>query len=212
MEAFILIPIAIVAAVVIRLVAGSMNHSRIRDYTHARGGRVTGITWEPFGPGWFGEKNSAIYRVDYVDKQGKRHVAYCKTSLLSGVYFTQDTIAGPASPGGTESRNMTSTELDRLAGQLARGAAEKSSQKAESAKQTTAAFDRLLNQEGRSLQPESPKSPETVSAELEQLAGLAIRDPKTKSLEEENRRLRQELEELKRKQSNENSGYLRDPR
>jgi len=213
MVAFIFITIAIVVAVLLRLIAGSMNHRRIREYTRARGGRVTDIEWDPFGPGWFGEKDSAIYRVRYVDKQGRRHQAHCKTSLLSGVYFTQDTVVGSASPaGGTEPRVTASTELERLTGQMAHGATVKSLQKAESAKKTAAAFERLLNQEGCAPQPELPQSPEAVSAELEQLARHAVRDPKAKSLEEENRRLRQELEELKRKQSDDHSGYLRDPR
>ena len=76
----------------IRLFAGNLNHNRIRRYVEDLGGRVESIVWNPFGPGWFGEKGSAIYHVVYVDKNGARHDAYCKTGLLSGVYFTEDVV------------------------------------------------------------------------------------------------------------------------
>jgi hypothetical protein len=46
----------------------------------------------PFGPGWFGEKSDRIYAVRYLDKDGNEHEARCKTSMWTGVYFTQDEI------------------------------------------------------------------------------------------------------------------------
>ena len=42
------------------------------------------------GRGWFGEKNDRIYEVVYYDSNGEQHLATCKTSLLSGVYWTED--------------------------------------------------------------------------------------------------------------------------
>jgi len=88
----ITIPAVIVLAICIRLIAGSMNHKRIRQYIESLGGSVENIEWKPFGPGWFGEKSQVIYRVLYIDGQGAHHDAYCKTSLLTGVYFTEDII------------------------------------------------------------------------------------------------------------------------
>lgn len=48
--------------------------------------------WSPFGRGWFGEKNDRIYEVRYKDRMGNIHQATVKTSMLSGVYFTDDRI------------------------------------------------------------------------------------------------------------------------
>ena len=82
----------LILIVVIRLAAGGADHGRIRSYVAESGGSVQSIEWAPFGKGWFGEQNDRIYRVVYVDRDGNTHEASCKTSLFSGVYFTQDQI------------------------------------------------------------------------------------------------------------------------
>jgi hypothetical protein len=74
------------------MLATSMDNTRITDYIRERGGRVVSINWAPFGKGWFGEKNARIYEVVYYDKAGNQHFATCKTSLWSGVYWTEDRI------------------------------------------------------------------------------------------------------------------------
>ncbi len=76
----------------LRVSAGSMDHDRIDEYISERGGRVINKQWEPFGKGWFGSERERIYDVKYEDKDGNIHQATCKTSMLSGVYFTQDEI------------------------------------------------------------------------------------------------------------------------
>ena len=86
--------VAIAVAVGIRLIAGSFNHERIREYIENKGGIVKEIQWSPFGPGWFGEKSDAIYEVKYRDRDGNKHLAYCKTSMFTGVYLTEDKIIG----------------------------------------------------------------------------------------------------------------------
>lgn len=70
----------------------SMDRERIKAYLEQRQGRVISINWAPFGKGWFGEKNDRIYEVVYYDKTGNQHFATCKTSLWSGVYWTDDRI------------------------------------------------------------------------------------------------------------------------
>jgi len=70
----------------------SMDKNRITDYIRERGGRVVSISWAPFGKGWFGEKNDRIYEVVYYDAAGKQHFASCKTSMWSGVYWTEDRV------------------------------------------------------------------------------------------------------------------------
>ena len=84
-------------AIVIRLIAGSMDGDRVDDYVRTRGGKLISKHWSPFGRGWFGEKDSRIYEIEYIDADGNRHQATCKTSMLSGVYMTEDRIVGRAS-------------------------------------------------------------------------------------------------------------------
>ena len=85
---------AIGIAVLFRLAAGSMDGNRVDDYVRSRGGKLISKHWSPFGRGWFGEKDSRIYEIEYIDADGNRHQATCKTSMLSGVYMTEDRIVG----------------------------------------------------------------------------------------------------------------------
>lgn len=91
----IVVPIiigVILLIVVLRLAAGGMDHDRVDEYISSRGGRVIDKQWNPFGKGWFGSEHERLYDVKYVDREGNIHQATCKTSLFSGVYFTQDEI------------------------------------------------------------------------------------------------------------------------
>lgn len=90
--------LVVLIAVVIRLAAGASDHERINEEVARRGGTVTGITWEPFGKGWFGEKNERIYKVAWRDKDATHRTAWCKTSMLSGVYFSDETVAESDAP------------------------------------------------------------------------------------------------------------------
>ncbi|MBB6430853.1 hypothetical protein [Algisphaera agarilytica] len=82
-------------ALVFRLFAGSLDRQRIENYIRGQGGRVISINWSPFGRGWFGSQNERIYEVVYYDAQGDQHFATCKTSMWSGVYWTEDRVAHP---------------------------------------------------------------------------------------------------------------------
>jgi hypothetical protein len=87
---------AIALAILLRLMAGGLDHQRISDYIQSRGGKVVSCHWSPFGLGWFGEKNDRIYEVTYLDGDGNQHQASCKTSFFSGVYLSEDTVVSPA--------------------------------------------------------------------------------------------------------------------
>src|SRR5688572_20226067 len=76
--------LVIAAGVVLRLVAGGMDHDRVRSYVESRGGRVLDANWVSFGEGWLGNE----------------HEAHCKTSLFSGVYFAEDRIVHHAAADG----------------------------------------------------------------------------------------------------------------
>ncbi|MHC4660763.1 MAG: hypothetical protein ACYS8W_03655 [Planctomycetota bacterium] len=91
-----IIPIAgiIIVGLLIRYLAGHLDRDRIKDYVHHDGGKIINIEWRLIGPGWFGSQNQRIYEVIFIDRKGRRHQAYCRTSLFSGIYWTEDRIAG----------------------------------------------------------------------------------------------------------------------
>jgi hypothetical protein len=87
--------LAVVAIVVVfRLMAGSMDGDRIESYVRERGGTLRSKSWAPFGKGWLGEKNDRIYEIEYETGDGEIRRATVKTSMLSGVYFTDDRPVG----------------------------------------------------------------------------------------------------------------------
>jgi len=81
-----------VLALFIRLVAGSFDGERVERYVKEQGWELLDRSWDPFGPGWFAEKDFRIYQIVYLDQQGNVHRAHVKTSMLSGVYLTNDHI------------------------------------------------------------------------------------------------------------------------
>lgn len=102
------IPVILAVLVGILIFGGVMalDRNRIRSYIAAQGGSVLSINWNPLGPGWFGEKDSNIYRVRYRDADGAVREARCKTGFFSGVYFTQDAVVHR---GPTPNRQTVST-------------------------------------------------------------------------------------------------------
>lgn len=84
----------VVFALTLRWIAGQFDKWRIRNYVTSAGGTVLACQWSPFGPGWLGEKHDRIYYVAYLDTAGAEHRAYCKSSMLTGVYFSQDRRVG----------------------------------------------------------------------------------------------------------------------
>jgi hypothetical protein len=88
----LLIPVAFAIAIGLSVVVGSMDRERIRSYIESRGGKIIETTWAPFGPGWFGGSRESTYHVRYRDHEGNIRGAYARTSMWSGVYFTEDSI------------------------------------------------------------------------------------------------------------------------
>jgi hypothetical protein len=106
MEVFAIFAVFIVIAIVFRLMAGGMDSDRVGEYIRAQGGELIDSQWSPFGRGWFGEKNDRIYEVRYRDRLGNVHEATVKTSMLSGVYFTEDRIVQAAKSDESQSRDI----------------------------------------------------------------------------------------------------------
>jgi hypothetical protein len=92
MEPFLFFIGFVILAVVIRIIAGSFDGERVERYLHDKGFELIDRSWAPFGPGWFGEKDSRIYEIIYRDREGRVHRAHVKTSMMSGVYLTHDRV------------------------------------------------------------------------------------------------------------------------
>ncbi len=45
-------------AIIIRIIAGSFDADRVENYVRQNGWELIDRSWDPFGPGWFGEKDS----------------------------------------------------------------------------------------------------------------------------------------------------------
>ncbi len=93
---FVLLAAAV--AVIARLVAGGFDGDRVEAYVQQRGWELVDRSWDPFGPGWFGEKDSRIYQIVYRDERGDLHRAHVKTSMFSGVYLTNDEVVESGAP------------------------------------------------------------------------------------------------------------------
>lgn len=114
MEVFLVLAGFIVLAIVMRLIAGSFDAERVERYVAERGWQLVDRSWDPFGPGWFGEKDSRIYQIVYRDQQGNVHRAHVKTSMFSGVYLTNDEIVRPADHPAKPNEESLAEENQRL--------------------------------------------------------------------------------------------------
>ena len=113
MEPAFIIFLMIGLAIVIRLVAGSFDGDRVEQHIRDIGGELVDRSWDPFGPGWFGEKDSRIYQIIYRDRDGRLHRAHVKTAMMSGVYLTNDQVIEDSAPESIEA------EKQRLRSRLA---------------------------------------------------------------------------------------------
>lgn len=104
------------------LLSHRLDAERIKEYIESRGGKLLESTWTPFGRGWFGERGDRIYRVRYLDINGNEHNASCKTSMWSGVYWTEDYITKAIDRSDHTSQANSSLEEEnrRLRDELAR--------------------------------------------------------------------------------------------
>ena len=92
MDPAVIIFVGISIAIVFRFMAGTFDGDRVERYIRDMGCELLDKSWDPFGPGWFGEKDAWIYQIVYRDREGRVHRAHVKTSMMSGVYLTNDQI------------------------------------------------------------------------------------------------------------------------
>lgn len=103
----------LLAALFLRLCAGALDLGRIDEFAQDRGWTVRRKSWAPFGPGWFGEQNARIYRIEYEDADGHLHLAHVKTSMFSGVYVREDQVIRRAE-GSSDPLAASPDEADRI--------------------------------------------------------------------------------------------------
>jgi hypothetical protein len=96
-----LVVVFLAFAVAFRFVADRLDRDRIRKDVDLRGGHVLDITWKPFGRGWFGEKSDRVYLVEWEDAAREAHRSWCKTSMFTGVFWTEESAPAPGR-GGSE--------------------------------------------------------------------------------------------------------------
>ena len=83
------IPLCGGLVVLIRVWLDRLDRVRLRDWFAGGGEEVVTIQWDPFGPGWFGEKSDRIYLVSLRDGDGTVRRVHCKTSMWTGVYVSE---------------------------------------------------------------------------------------------------------------------------
>src|SRR5262245_53306239 len=98
-EPMVYVPVVLAVVVVLRVFADRLDRRRIEADVAARDGVVLDITWKPFGRGWFGEKSDRVYLVEWTDRTHVTRTSWCKTSLFTGVYWTDDAGKPPARGG-----------------------------------------------------------------------------------------------------------------
>jgi hypothetical protein len=86
MNAYTVVLIAAIA-IAIRIGLYFLDKKKVQAAAERKGWKNIEITWAPFAPGWFFEKGERHYKVLYADDQDRWQEVYCKTSLLTGVYW-----------------------------------------------------------------------------------------------------------------------------
>lgn len=90
---FVLVVSAILSASIIMFrITMHFDGRRVARYFMRMNGVLEDFRWRPFGPGWFGERNARIYKIQYRDAEDRVHTAYVKTSFWTGVYLTGDKV------------------------------------------------------------------------------------------------------------------------
>jgi hypothetical protein len=93
-----------------RLMAGQRDRDRIEKYLRDRGCEPLEVRWFPLARAALGERNDRVYQVRYRDTTGLEREATCKTSLMGGVFLSEDVQPQPVS----RARRLPNYELEAL--------------------------------------------------------------------------------------------------
>ena len=89
---YLIVAAVCVIAIFARGITHSIDRKRINDYAASQGWQLISCRWKLLGPGWFGNTHERIYRIEYRDRDGRTHSAFAKTSMLAGVYLSEDQV------------------------------------------------------------------------------------------------------------------------
>lgn len=89
---YLIVAAVCVVAILGRGITHAIDRKRIADYAASQGWQLLSCRWKLLGPGWFGNAHERIYQVEYRDSEGRTHAAFAKTSMLAGVYLTEDRV------------------------------------------------------------------------------------------------------------------------
>jgi hypothetical protein len=80
----------LVPALFIRVFLHFEDKRRIQSAAVQNGWQDVVVSWCPFAPGWFFEQGERNYLVTYRDENGDKRQRYCKTGLLTGVFWRDE--------------------------------------------------------------------------------------------------------------------------
>lgn len=85
----IIVPYGVLVATILWI--GRRRYARHRKaiayYIDSEGGVLLTAIWAPFAPGGIGERNDALYSIEYYDAQMQIQQAYAKVSQTGAVYL-----------------------------------------------------------------------------------------------------------------------------
>jgi len=84
----------VVVAILGRFITHGMDRSRIEKYAGEQGWELRSCQWKLLRPGWFDNSRERIHSITSRGGQGHAHSAFAKTSVLAGVYLTEDRVEG----------------------------------------------------------------------------------------------------------------------
>jgi hypothetical protein len=85
-----IVVLVFIAAVVIRIILHFVDKDRIKSAAIQNGWQDVVVSWCPFAPGWFFGKDERNYLVTYRDENGNQRQRYCKTTLLTGIFWRDE--------------------------------------------------------------------------------------------------------------------------
>ena len=77
-----------------RIAAHFLDKGRIKEAAAYKGWSNVEVHWEPFARGFLTETKERFYFVAFKDKQGRSHSLHCKTSMLMGVSWIDESVKG----------------------------------------------------------------------------------------------------------------------
>lgn len=87
MEELAIFAVVVPLIIGIRIGLHFVDKNTIKTATQAKGWSNVVIAWSPLAPGALFEKGERSYLVTYTDESGEVAERYCKTSIMTGVFW-----------------------------------------------------------------------------------------------------------------------------